>query len=162
MFLIMVVVFFLGLVQKYDAMRGRAKSVYILYTFFSCETSNYFRALLILRGCDFLSFMFQNVFITAWLSKHSVGETWNQMLQVWFHPFSAYFFHCVLQLLAARNEISCTVFWLFVDGVCKSETLKARMKHARRMFHSLKAVVIKRLWIEMKRWNKNGLNFNVC
>ena len=30
--------------QKYDTMRGRAKSVYILYTFFS-EKANCFRAL---------------------------------------------------------------------------------------------------------------------
>ena len=141
---------------------GKGKKCVHFVHFFLSETSNYFHALLILRDGDFLSFMFQNIFITAWLSKHSVGETWNQMLQVWFHPFSAYFFHCVLQLLAARNEISCTMFWLFVDGVCKSETLKARMKYARRMFHEWKGVVIKRLWIGMKRWNKNELNFNVC
>ena len=73
------------------------------------------------------------------------------MFHIRFHPFSAYFFHCVLQLLAARSEISCTVFRLFVDGVCKCETLKAKMKHAGRMFHSLKGLVIKWLWIEMKR-----------
>ena len=60
----MVVVFF-----RFDAKvrchEGKGKKSVHFVHFFLSEKANCFRALLILRGGDFLSFMFQNVFITA-------------------------------------------------------------------------------------------------
>ena len=76
------------------------------------------------------------------LEEKNTFFTYVSFLQFWRDRIFVRFWGLILEV--------CILLWQFLIPFLE-KTLKARMKHARRMFHSLKAVVIKRLWIEMKR-----------
>ena len=50
--------------QKYNASKREAKSVYILYTFYSVNPNLPSRALRVFTDKGFLPFKFQNAFVT--------------------------------------------------------------------------------------------------
>ena len=97
------------LLQKAPCLRAWGKKcVSFVHFLFCC----YFqvRALRVLTDKVFLSSMFQNTFITHWLSIVSVSETSHMKFHFWFHPFILHLLHQGLISLAPCFEISCTMF----------------------------------------------------